>query len=243
MSWYDNFKTGTKDYLVKSKSKTSSFWYDDYDTSFDYMEQFGSYQKKDLDAYKKTHNLYKLASVRRAISNFVQIVTGKSIPVSFATKSESKTDGEKVILSADVDDNFDVSVGLALHEGSHIILSDFKMLAIFADIRRVYSSRMSSFEYQNKTLIENGQTPLTNEQMYDEIKSLVDTYGGNYKPQLSEIFLSNGKIGSKGFVTEEVLDIVQGLTNWVEDRRIIDTPTVGRFVSCTVAFKLQVFFK
>ena len=220
MSWYDNFKTGTKDYLVKSKSKTSSFWYDDYDTSFDYMEQFGSYQKKDLDAYKKTHNLYKLASVRRAISNFVQIVTGKSIPVSFATKSESKTDGEKVILSADVDDNFDVSVGLALHEGSHIILSDFKMLAIFADIRRVYSSRMSSFEYQNKTLIENGQTPLTNEQMYDEIKSLVDTYGGNYKPQLSEIFLSNGKIGCKGFVTEEVLDIVQGLTNWVEDRRI-----------------------
>ena len=220
MSWYDNFKTGTKDYLVKSKSKTSSFWYDDYDTSFDYMEQFGSYQKKDLDAYKKTHNLYKLASVRRAISNFVQIVTGKSIPVSFATKSESKTDGEKVILSADVDDNFDVSVGLALHEGSHIILSDFKMLGIFADIRRVYSSRMSSFEYQNKTLIENGQTPLTNEQMYDEIKSLIDTYGGNYKPQLSEIFLSNGKIGSKGFVTEEVLDIIQGLTNWVEDRRI-----------------------
>lgn len=220
MSWYDNFKTGTKDYLVKSKSKTSSFWYDDYDTSFDYMEQFGSYQKKDLDAYKKTHNLYKLASVRRAISNFVQIVTGKSIPVSFATKSESKTDGEKVILSADVDDNFDVSVGLALHEGSHIVLSDFKMLGVFADIRRVYSSRMSNLEYQNKTAIANGETPLTSDQMYYEIKSLIDTYGGNYKPQLSEIFLSNGKIGSKGFVTEEVLDIVQGLTNWVEDRRI-----------------------
>jgi hypothetical protein len=220
MSWYDNFKTGTKDYLVKSKSKTSSFWYDDYDTSFDYMEQFGSYQKKDLDAYKKTHNLYKLASVRRAISNFVQIVTGKSIPVSFATKSESKTDGEKVILSADVDDNFDVSVGLALHEGSHIVLSDFKMLGVFADIRRVYSSRMNNLEYQNKTAIANGETPLTSDQIYYEIKSLVDTYGGNYKPQLSEIFLSNGKIGSKGFVTEEVLDIVQGLTNWVEDRRI-----------------------
>jgi hypothetical protein len=220
MSWYDNFKTGTKDYLVKSKSKTSSFWYDDYDTSFDYMEQFGSYQKKDLDAYKKTHNLYKLASVRRAISNFVQIVTGKSIPVSFATKSESKTDGEKVILSADVDDNFDVSVGLALHEGSHIVLSDFKMLGVFADIRRVYSSRMSNLEHQNKTAIANGETPLTSDQMYYEIKSLIDTYGGNYKPQLSEIFLSNGKIGSKGFVTEEVLDIVQGLTNWVEDRRI-----------------------
>jgi hypothetical protein len=220
MSWYDNFKTGTKDYLVKSKSKTSSFWYDDYDTSFDYMEQFGSYQKKDLDAYKKTHNLYKLASVRRAISNFVQIVTGKSIPVSFATKSESKTDGEKVILSADVDDNFDVSVGLALHEGSHIVLSDFKMLGVFADIRRVYSSRMNNLEYQNKTAIANGETPLTSDQIYYEIKSLVDTYGGNYKPQLSEIFLSNGKIGSKGFVTEEVLDIIQGLTNWVEDRRI-----------------------
>ena len=113
MSWYDNFKTGTKDYLTKGKSYASSFWYDDYDTSYDVLETYGGFKKQDLDLYKKTNNLYKLASVRRAISNFVQIVTQKNIPVTFATKSDSKTDGKKVILSADVDDKFDVSVGLA----------------------------------------------------------------------------------------------------------------------------------
>ena len=117
-------------FYKKAKNWASSFWYDDYDTSFDYLETYGSYKPKELDAYKKTHNLYKLASVRRAITNFVQIVTNKSIPVTFATKSESMTDGQKVILSADVDDNFDVSVGLALHEGSHIVLSDLSLIHI-----------------------------------------------------------------------------------------------------------------
>jgi hypothetical protein len=103
MSWYDKFKTGTKDYLTKGKSYASSFWYDDYDTSYDVLETYGGFKKQDLDLYKKTNNLYKLASVRRAISNFVQIVTQKNIPVTFATKSDSKTDGKKVILSADVE--------------------------------------------------------------------------------------------------------------------------------------------
>ena len=143
MSWY-------KSAIGKVKNYASSFWYDDYDTSFDYLEEYGSFKKTDLDAYKKTHNLYKLASVRRAISNFVQIVTGKTIPVSFAQKSESCTDGEKVILSADVEDNFDVSVGLALHEGSHIVLSDFGMLKTLSDVRQRLDSNKRHMETTNK---------------------------------------------------------------------------------------------
>ena len=43
MSWYEKFKTGTKDYLVKGKNYASSFWYDDYNTSFDYLEEYGSF--------------------------------------------------------------------------------------------------------------------------------------------------------------------------------------------------------
>ena len=128
MSWYSKWKEDRKDKKSKGSSKSwaSSFWYDDYDTGYDYLETYGNYKKDDIKAFKQTHNYYKLASVRRAITNFVHIVTGKNIPVTYATKSDSKTDGERVILSADVDDRFDVSVGLALHEGSHIVLSDFK---------------------------------------------------------------------------------------------------------------------
>ena len=53
MSWYENFKTGTKDHLVNAKKYVSSFWYDDYDTSYDVLETYGGFQKKDLDLYKK----------------------------------------------------------------------------------------------------------------------------------------------------------------------------------------------
>ena len=49
--------------------------------------------------------------------------------MTFNSKDESYTDGKKVVLGANLDDkNFDVAVGLALHEGSHIKLSDFNVL-------------------------------------------------------------------------------------------------------------------
>ncbi len=221
MSWYDKFKTGTKDYLVKGKQSASSFWYDDYDTSFDYLETYGSYQKKDLDAYKKTHNLYKLASVRRAISNFVQIVTGKSIPVSFATKSESKTDGKKVILSADVDDNFDVSVGLALHEGSHIVLSDFKLLRAMGDTKDNLLMNVNHMLRSNAKSIQDGEpVHYTETAIETAIENALRNYAGSYYNELSQIYSKSGKIGCKGIPTEEVVDIIGGLTNWIEDRRI-----------------------
>jgi hypothetical protein len=214
MSWY-------KSALGKVKNYASSFWYDDYDTSFDYLEEYGSFKKTDLDAFKKTHNLYKLASVRRAISNFVQIVTGKSIPVSFAMKSDSCTDGKKVILSADVEDNFDVSVGLALHEGSHIVLSDFSMLETLSNVRDNVTRYKNHMEYQNKTAIENNQPILHDETaIRNSIVGNIDNYGKNYTEQIKQIYLNTGIIGKYGFPTDEVLDTLQGLTNWIEDRRI-----------------------
>ncbi len=221
MSWYDNFKTGTKDHLTKGKSYASSFWYDDYDTSYDVLETYGGFKKQDLDLYKKTNNLYKLASVRRAISNFVQIVTQKNIPVTFATKSDSKTDGKKVILSADVDDKFDVSVGLALHEGSHIILSDFGLLSNMNDMLCNYERLKRQINQVTQSEIESGVTNLTwNIQSTDDA---IKTYTGQYpkyKTLFNEMYLSTGKIGSKGTMNDEVFNIISSLTNWVEDRRI-----------------------
>ena len=220
MSWYDNFKTGTKDYLTKGKSYASSFWYDDYDTSYDVLETYGGFKKQDLDLYKKTNNLYKLASVRRAISNFVQIVTQKNIPVTFATKSDSKTDGKKVILSADVDDKFDVSVGLALHEGSHIILSDFKLLSNMNDMLHNFERLQRQIIKDTESEIENG-TPIS--WTIDKVDAQIRNYTCQYpiyENLFNEMYLSTGKIGSKGSMNDEIFNIISSLTNWVEDRRI-----------------------
>ena len=134
MSWYSDFKTGTKDHLTTGKSKKSksyssygksSWWMDDWD--YDYHSPvYSSYSTKEI----ATKNLYKLAAHRRAIANFVSIVTGQSIPVKFSTKGDSYTDGKVVTISANIADpkEFDPAVGLALHEGSHIKLSNFEML-------------------------------------------------------------------------------------------------------------------
>jgi hypothetical protein len=71
-----------------------------------------------------------LASYRRAIANFVTIVTNDpTIPVIFQSNEGSYTDGKKVTIGSKLDEkNFDSTVGLALHEGSHIKLSDFDLL-------------------------------------------------------------------------------------------------------------------
>jgi hypothetical protein len=132
MSWYTDFKKGTKDHLVSGKSKKSksyssygksSWWMDDWDYS---APVYSSYSTKEL----ATKNLYKLAAHRRAIANFVSIVTGQSIPVKFSTKGDSYTDGKVVTISANIAEpkEFDPAVGLALHEGSHIKLSNFDIL-------------------------------------------------------------------------------------------------------------------
>jgi len=204
MGYYSRLKQKAADKW--SKSYASSYWYDDYERSFDYYDRYTDwgYKRDEVQSMKKSANLYKLASVRRAIANFVQIVTGKKIPVTFATKSDSKTDGERVILSADVDDNFDVSVGLALHEGSHIVLSDFKMLKEFSDAKMAYSVLDHKGEVDNVTFFE--QKPMFT--------------GGAYSKQKYDMFHPNGRIRSHAKLTEELYQFVMALSNWVEDRRI-----------------------
>ena len=95
----------------------SDFWMDDFD--------FEEFENQD-----DTARLIRMNMTRRAISNFVNILTGKSIPVIYNDADANMTDGKTVYLSADIDnpEDFDTMVGLALHEGSHVALTDFRVV-------------------------------------------------------------------------------------------------------------------
>ena len=75
---------------------------------------------------------FELVSYQRSISNFIEILTGFNIPVTYATKGDSKTDGKFVVISSDINKNtLDSVVGLALHEASHILLTNFDYVRKF----------------------------------------------------------------------------------------------------------------
>ena len=110
-------------YKSYSKYGNSSWWMSDWETK--------DYTVVHTGKQEKSKNLYKMAAHRRAIANFVSIVTGKNIPVKFNSKGNSYTDGKSVVISSKVAEpnEFDPAVGLALHEGSHIKLSNFELLS------------------------------------------------------------------------------------------------------------------
>ena len=122
----------------------SSFWLDDDFTTS------GNSIFDDFEDEKPKVDLLKLAGYRRAIANFVSIVTGKSIPVQFSGR-DSYTDGKSVNISAKLNDNeFDSAVGLALHEGSHIKLTDFNVMKDLQDHIPSYIINMVTEKYYSE---------------------------------------------------------------------------------------------
>ena len=124
--------------MYNSNLNYSSFWldrsiWDDVDQEVTKVE-------------KKSNDLMKLMSYKRSISNFVNIVTGQPIPVTFNGRGEdSYTDGKQVVISAKMNDKeFDPVVGLALHEGSHVKLTNFTTLTQLMD-HNVFPSSMTDF--------------------------------------------------------------------------------------------------
>ena len=116
-------------------SKYSDFWFDNRRTSL--VDDLLS----DVDdkPVKKGKDHIALAGHKRAIGNFVRIVSGQNIPVKFPSRGDSYTDGKSVTIGANINEkNFDYVVGLALHEGSHIAYSDFNA---FAEVRNLSKVR------------------------------------------------------------------------------------------------------
>ena len=106
-----------------SKYGNSSYWLSDWEDEDIVVDTMN-------DVEKKSHDLYKLSASKRAISNFVNIVTNDQINVHFNQRGDSYTDGKSVVIGSNIIEpkDFDIAVGLALHEGSHIKLSDFNIL-------------------------------------------------------------------------------------------------------------------
>ena len=139
-------------YSVSNRTNNySSFWLDNgWDNNTSIFDED--------EPVKKGVDLVALASYRRAISNFVSIVTGESdIKVTFQQNGDSYTDGKSVTISAKLDDKlFDSTVGLALHEGSHIKLSDFDFLKQLGNnipqeyVRRAEVFGWDEFDVKNK---------------------------------------------------------------------------------------------
>lgn len=124
MTYYDTY----------GQNKSYSSYWMDFDDDED--DIFKSNQPGSPDADQPVENIYstervvKLASVRRAIANFVRILTNnEKIKVVFSSGKESYTDGKEVVIAAEEDSaHFDSMVGLALHEGAHCLLSDFNLI-------------------------------------------------------------------------------------------------------------------
>ena len=159
----------------------SNFWIND-DSNIDVLtgELLGS--GKDY---------HKITATLRAISNFVNIVTGENIPVTYSTKDESYTDGKQVVLSSNIKDkDFDPTVGLALHEGSHIKLTDFDVL---------------------ENLICNPYVRIPRHILHTVANKL---YPGDIDDK------GNLTVGAESEAINYILPKVKNLLNIVEDRRI-----------------------
>ena len=130
--WWDirnKVATKRKTKVVNSNS-WSSYWMDDdsYDYFYDDTKEKSKIKIDGMGGNTVTIDLAKasrLSAVRRAVGNFVRILTNDDeVTVVFSSGNDSYTDGKTVVISAESDPKkFDVLVGTALHESAHCVFS------------------------------------------------------------------------------------------------------------------------
>jgi len=181
-----------------SKYNNSSFWYDDFDTDDIIIDQLSDKEKKSLD-------LYKLASSKRAISNFVNIVTNESIPVKFKERGDSYTDGKSVVIGSRITEpkDFDVAVGLALHEGSHIKLSDFKLLHDLYNLIPIHVTEgaIKKGIYNSQEIVKNLWNYVEDRRIDNFVFKSAPGYRGYYRKMYDKYF--NDKLIDKALLSDE----------------------------------------
>jgi len=245
-------------------SKYSDFWFDRQTEVNDFLATIGN----DDDAYekpkpKKDH--MGLAGHKRAIGNFVRIVSGENIPVRFMTRGDSFTDGKTVTISSNINEkNFDHVVGLALHEGSHIAYSDFEVFKEVRNLTKIRNWDLTSHPERMEFL--RGMINYIEDRRIDSIvfKSSPG-YKGYYHTLYSKYF-NNKKIG-KGLKSTMYRDVdfesymfrivnftnegtdLNALPRLLDIYRLVDMKNISRLKStddvievaksiCDVVFKL-----
>lgn len=160
----------------------------------------------------------ELVKYQRSIGNFVRILTKESIPVTFRVQGDSYTDGEKVIISSNItQSNFDSVVGLALHEGSHIVLSDFSILHNFYN--RIRSIITKSDTINSVDEADEWENKVVNDREYfQNIWNIVEdrrcdyyvyTNSPGYKPYYEAMYdrFFNDRIIDKALKTDKYTEV------------------------------------
>ena len=100
-----------------------------------------SFLNDDQPIIKSGKDHVALAGYRRAISNFVNIISGQNVPVTFKGR-DSYTTFDKVVLSGNINEkNFDYNCALAMHEGSQQIYTDKDAMK---DTRKIIEEEIGS---------------------------------------------------------------------------------------------------
>ena len=201
-------KLGSYSTGYKSKAKSysnSSFWMDD-----EFLEDDDSIFDNKT---KKSVDYVKLAGYKRAIGNFVRIVTSKDdVSVKFSSGRDSYTDGKTVVISSKLDEKeFDTTVGLALHEGSHIALTNFAALEVYFNSTR-FQEVVKEFDPQNewgsqwtvKTRIKTLVNIIEDRRIDRFVYNSAPGYQGYYKAMYDKYF--NDKTIDKALLEGKMTD-------------------------------------
>ena len=211
MSYLSKFSSNKKSKV----SSASSFWADEWSSYDDemfaesyYDAETDTFQTKKLSSSQSsTVEMLRLSAHRRAIGNFVNILTNKNIPVKFYKKGDSYTDGKSVVLSAEVKpEKFDVAVGLALHEASHINLTNFDTFGSYSvpqSLREIFESK-NVHNGQVWQLVKNLTNWIEDRRIDQYIYNTCPGYRDYYRALYDEYF--NDKVIDKGIVSDEFTD-------------------------------------
>ena len=154
----------------------------------------------------------KLGAFMRSCANFVRILTGKDIPVRYKKGEDSYTDGKSVVLSANIEGNFDSTVGLALHEASHILLTQFSFITELIE--------GNGHGYSRTTALRDKHIP---QELVEKILKLVPqiknwNWGKLFKNNFPRFVHGEDEATQAAIVY--LLINYKDILNWIEDRRI-----------------------
>ena len=181
---------------MNSRTNYSNFWFD-RQTSI--VDDLLADDTDDVKVKPKKDHI-QMAANQRAIGNFVRIVSGKNIPVRYMTRGDSYTDGKSVTIGANIKpETFDFTVGLALHEGSHIAYTDFE--ASYDAFDTMYRDD----SYEHRDFFKNMVNYVEDRRIDNIVFKSSPGYKGYYHNLYKKYF--NHKTISKGLKSEEYREI------------------------------------